>query len=74
MNVETEDTFYVSNLKQTWLVRMKCKSLLTDKVSNIEDINSELDKRKSLFLKKSYKIYSIKESVFKRLKRLIAKI
>ena len=45
LNFEAQDTFYVSNLKQKWLVRMKCKSLLTDKVSNNEDINSELDRK-----------------------------
>ena len=65
MNVETEDTFYVSNLKQTWLVRMKCKSLLTDKVSNIEDINSELDKRKSLFVKKVTRFIVLKSQFLK---------
>ena len=65
MNVETEDTFYVSNLKQTWLVRMKCKSLLTDEVSNIEDINSELDKRKSLFVKKVTRFIVLKSQFLK---------
>ena len=46
MNVETEDTFYVSNLKQTELVRMKSKSFYLIKFNN-EDINSELDTKNS---------------------------